>query len=121
MSQSKFAFVPGDPPSFIVQPSPSRSSWESASDFNILGVNGMSTIQEIKLYLSTFSLILFIWTRIQKMQQGTKPLIELTSSQYKNEIEAKEKVTMRKKPVMDLKKVKIEKGLWKKEDCWNKL
>ena len=47
---------------------------------------------------------------MKKMKKGTKPTMELTSSPYKHELQVKENINKRKKPILDLNKVKTEMG-----------
>lgn len=59
--------------------------------------------QQIKSQLNILSPVLGIGTK------GTNPTMELTSTAYKNEMEAKENRNKRKYPVFNLKIVEIEK------------
>lgn len=92
----------------IIQPGPSTISQDTSSDDNILTVDKITNNQQIESNLKILSPVPCIKTVIKKMKKGTKPTMELTSSPYKNEIEAKANINKRK-PVLDVKKVKIEK------------
>lgn len=109
MSPSKFASLPRVVKPVSPQPEPSTSH-ESAPNNNISAVAGSNASLQIKSYLNVLAPIPYT-TVIKKMKKGTKPTMELTSSPYKNEIEAKEKINKGKKPVLVLNKK--EKGMQK--------
>lgn len=84
---------------------------EACRRFNMIKYDKITNNSKIKSHLNILSPVPCIKTVIEKMKKGTKPTMELTSSTYKNEIEAKENINKRKKPVLDIKKVKTEKGI----------
>lgn len=86
------ATQPGVATPLSVQPEPLPMSQECALDNSIAAAEGIKTNQQIKSYLNALSPIPCITTVVKKMQKGTNPTTELTSSPYKNEIEAKEAI-----------------------------
>ncbi|CAG9557750.1 unnamed protein product [Danaus chrysippus] len=90
--------IPKDSTLPTVQPEPSK-------------IDKISNNEEIKSHLNVLSPVPCINTVIKKMKKGTKRTMELTSSPYKNEMEAKENMNKKKKPILDMKKLKTEKKI----------
>ncbi|KAK0075380.1 hypothetical protein PV326_011635 [Microctonus aethiopoides] len=104
-----YSLVSRDSTPPIIQPGPSTISQDTSNDDNISTVDKITNTQQIKFQSNILSPISCIKTVIQKIKKGTKLTLELTSSLYKNEIEAKENINERQKPVLDREKVKTKK------------
>lgn len=85
----------------IIQPGPSTISQDTSRNDH----------QVIKSQLNILSPVPCIKAVINKIKKGTRPTMELTSSPYKNEMEAKENRNKNKKPKLNLTQIKTEKGI----------
>lgn len=89
----------------IIQPGPSTISQDTSNDYNIITIDKITKTQQIKSQLNILSPIPYIKTVNKKIKKGTKPTMELTSSPYKNEIDANENIKKKQKLVLDIEKV----------------